>query len=607
MRFVAGSDHAGYDLKKALVAYLRDQGHDVEDLGADSSAERTDYPVYGAAVGHAVAGGRADLGLAVCGTGIGISIAANKVRGIRAAVVHDAETARLAREHNGANVICLGGRTTPPPIAIEALRAFLEAEPPPVPQPGEVLAGEAAPGVPAWPGDRDVGEGPDGAQSSRHSRRLGEIAMLESAWPVTAGIPGDAEVSRYVLEEVGRQTSTIQLIASENFTSPAVLAASGSVLTNKYAEGYPHKRYYGGNRFIDEVEDLARGRLATLFGADHANVQPHAGASANLAAYEALVPHGDTILAMALDKGGHLTHGSPASITSRLWRFVPYDLTPASSDPDVPGEVIDLDSLAEIAERERPRLIVVGTTAYTRQIHPKPFREIADSVGALLMFDIAHPAGLIAGGAHPNPVPYADVVTLTTHKTLRGPRGGAIVCRSDHAKAIDKAVFPGLQGGPLEHVIAAKAVAFKEAMSPVFREYAAHVVENAKALAAAMAGEGFRLVSGGTENHQVLVDLRSFDAELTGKEAQEVLDSAGITLNRNQIPGDPRPPYITSGLRLGTAAETTAGMGPPEMGRVASLVAAALRGREDASVLRRVRGEVGELCSGFPPYPFAWT
>jgi len=421
--------------------------------------------------------------------------------------------------------------------------------------------------------------------------------------PFDAWLRDDPEVAALLRAEAERQATTLQLIASENFTSTAVLAASGSVLTNKYSEGYPGRRYYGGNQVIDEVEDLACARLRELFGAEHANVQPHAGASANFAVYQALLEPGDTVLAMRLDQGGHLTHGSPASITSKIWRFVAYGVTPASKDPGQPGEVIDFDDVAETAKRERPRLIVAGATAYPRLIDAQPFREVADAVGAQLMFDIAHPAGLVAGGVHPNPVGIADVVTLTTHKTLRGPRGGAILCRQGLAKAVDSAVFPGLQGGPLEHAIAAKAVAFREASLPSFRDYAAAVVANAKALAAALSGEGFRLVSGGTDNHLILVDLRPFDAEVTGKQAQEVLDRAGITLNRNTIPDDPRSAFVTSGLRLGTAAQTTAGMGPAEMARVASLMGRALRGRDDDAALAGVRAEVLELCAQFPPYP----
>jgi len=421
--------------------------------------------------------------------------------------------------------------------------------------------------------------------------------------PFDTWLASDPEVARLIGAEAEREATSLQLIASENFTSPAVLATTGSIFTNKYAEGYPGRRYYGGNQVVDEVEDLARDRATALFGADHANVQPHAGATANLAVYQALLEPGDTILAMRLDHGGHLTHGSPASITSKIWNFVSYGVSPATDDPDKPGEVIDFDQVADIARKERPKLIVAGSTAYARIIDPHPFREIADSVGALLMFDVAHPAGLIAGGVHPNPVGVADVVTLTTHKTLRGPRGGAILCRSDLAKKVDSAVFPGLQGGPLEHVIAAKAVAFGEAARPEFAAYAARVVENAEALALALAAEGFRLVSGGTDNHMVLVDLRAFDGELSGKEAQEALDRAGITCNRNTIPDDPRSPFVTSGLRLGTAAETTAGMGPDEMVRIATLVGRTLLDRADDRAVARVRAEVGELCSAFPPYP----
>ena len=431
--------------------------------------------------------------------------------------------------------------------------------------------------------------------------------MTEQRWPDGPLRREDPEVASLLAEERARQRRTLQLIASENFASPAVLEATGSVLTNKYAEGYPGRRYYGGNQVVDEVEELARSRATALFGADHANVQPHAGATANLAVYQALLEPGDTILAMRLDHGGHLTHGSPASITSKVWRFVSYGVSPATGDPDKPGEVIDFDQVADLARRERPKLIVAGSTAYARIIDPVPFREIADSVGARFLFDAAHPAGLIAGGVHPSPVGVADVVTFTTHKTLRGPRGGAILCRADLAKAIDSAVFPGLQGGPLEHVVAAKAVAFAEAARPEFRAYAAAVVENAAALAGTLAEAGFRLVSGGTENHQVLVDLRTFDEELTGKEAQEVLDRAGITCNRNTIPDDPRSPFVTSGLRLGTAAETTAGMGPAEMRQVGALIGRTLRSRHDDAVVATVRGEVAELCARFAPYPTLGT
>ncbi len=410
------------------------------------------------------------------------------------------------------------------------------------------------------------------------------------------GEPTDPELFALVDRELERQSTTFQLIASENFTSRAVMAATGSVLTNKYSEGYPGRRYYGGNHVIDEVEDLARERAKALFGAQHANVQPHSGANANLAAYLAVLDAGDTVLGMRLDQGGHLTHGSPVNVSGRFYRFVSYGVT----DSD---ERIDLDQLAELARAERPKLIVAGATAYPRVIDPEPFRRIADEVGALFLFDAAHVAGLIAGGVHPNPVPFADIVTLTTHKTLRGPRGGCVLSTAAHAAAVDKAVFPGLQGGPLEHVVAAKAVAFHEAAQPDFAEYARRIVVNARALAAGLAAEGFRLVSGGTDNHLLLVDLRAFDEDLTGKVAQEVLDRAGITTNKNTVPNDPRSPFVTSGLRLGTAATTTTGMGPDEMGEIARLIGHTLRHRDSGAELASVKDEVANLCSKFPPYP----
>ncbi|HKY14697.1 MAG TPA: serine hydroxymethyltransferase [Microthrixaceae bacterium] len=405
----------------------------------------------------------------------------------------------------------------------------------------------------------------------------------------------DAEVFDLIDREVERQNTGLQLIASENFTSPAVMEAVGSALTNKYSEGYPSKRYYGGNQIIDEVEDLARVRACELFGAEHANVQPHSGANANIAVYLALLQPGDKVLGMSLDHGGHLTHGSPVNLSGRIYDFVGYRVT--ESD-----ERIDLDQLRDLALEHRPKMIVAGATAYPRVIDPEPIRAIADEVGALFLFDAAHIAGLIAGGVHPDPVPHADVVTFTTHKTLRGPRGGCILTRSEHAQAIDKAIFPGLQGGPLEHVIAGKAVAFAEAASPEFADYASQIVANAQALAAALAGEGFRLVSGGTDNHLMLVDLRPFAAELTGKDAQIALDEAGITLNKNTIPDDPRSPFVTSGLRIGTPSVTTQGMTEDEMGQIAALIARVLREPSNTDELAAVRDEVRALCSKFPVY-----
>lgn len=411
-------------------------------------------------------------------------------------------------------------------------------------------------------------------------------------WPTVS----DDETPRLLAAEAERQNTALQLIASENFASPAVMAATGSVFTNKYSEGYPGRRYYGGNQVVDEVEELARQRACQLFGADHANVQPHSGANANMAVYHALLEPGDTVLGLRLDHGGHLTHGSPVNASGLLYEFVGYGLT--GSD-----ERIDMDQVQALAAQHRPKLIVTGATAYPRLIDPEPFRTIADEVGALLVFDAAHIAGLIVGGAHPNPTPFADVVTFTTHKTMRGPRGGCILSTEALAASIDKAVFPGQQGGPQEHSIAAKAVAFAEAASPDFAAYAAQVVANASALANTLADQGFRLVSGGTDNHLMLVDLRPFDADLTGKEAQIVLDEAGITLNRNAIPDDPRSPFVTSGLRIGTPAVTTQGMKEPEMAEIGRLIAETLRRRTDPGAVASIRHEVRALCTPFAPYP----
>ena len=392
-----------------------------------------------------------------------------------------------------------------------------------------------------------------------------------------------------------RQVTGLQLIASENFASPDVMAATGSVLTNKYSEGYPSKRYYGGNAVVDDIEALAIERVKKLFGADHANVQPHSGASANMAVYLGLLNPGDTVLGLSLDHGGHLTHGSPVNASGILYKFHSFKVGPTD-------ERLNFDEIRELAIAHKPKLIVAGTTSYPRRLEPEPFKKIADEVGAMMMFDIAHIAGLVAGGAHPNPVPFADVVTFTTHKTLRGPRGGCILCRKDLAQVIDKAVFPGSQGGPLEHAIAAKAVAFQEALQPSFKQYAHQIVKNAAALAAALASHGFRLVSGGTDTHMMVVDLQPFDAELTGKEAQLVLDTAGITLNKNSIPNDPRSPFVTSGVRIGTPSVTTQGMREAEMLLIAEFIVTTLRNRNDAAKVAQVRAKVAQLCAKFPVY-----
>jgi glycine hydroxymethyltransferase len=404
----------------------------------------------------------------------------------------------------------------------------------------------------------------------------------------------DPEIARLVREETRRQAEGLELIASENFVSPAVLEATGSALTNKYAEGYPGKRYYGGCEVVDQVEQLAIDRARKLFGAEHANVQPHSGSQANMAAYFALAQPGDTLLAMSLNFGGHLTHGSPVNFSGRLFRIVPYGLR--QSD-----ETVDMDEVHRLAREHKPRILVVGASAYPRFFHFDRFAEIAREVGAAMVVDMAHIAGLVAVGLHPNPVPYADIVTSTTHKTLRGPRGGLILCREPHAKAVNSQIFPGTQGGPLEHVVAAKAVAFHEALHPSFRGYQQQILDNAKSLAEGLVTAGLRLVSGGTDNHLMLVDLRP--KKLNGKIAEEALGKAGITVNKNMIPWDPEKPFVTSGIRVGTPALTTRGMGTGEMRMVASLIGRVLDAPADEAVLARVKGEVHELTRQFPLYP----
>ena len=401
----------------------------------------------------------------------------------------------------------------------------------------------------------------------------------------------DPELGASMEKELFRQRGNIELIASENFVSPAVLAAMGSVLTNKYAEGYPDHRYYGGCQFVDEVENLARDRACKLFGADHANVQPHAGAQANLAAYFALAEYGDTILGMNLAEGGHLTHGSPVNYSGKSYHFVSYGVDPGTGR-------IDYDKVREIALSCRPKIIVAGASAYPRAIDFNKFRAIADEVGAYLMVDMAHIAGLVAAGLHESPVPYADVVTTTTHKTLRGPRGGLILCKENLAKAIDKAIFPGTQGGPLEHIIAAKAVCFGEALRPEFKEYQAQIVKNAAALADALKENGLKLVSDGTDNHLMLIDLRG--TGVTGKELEQRLDAVHITANKNMIPGDPESPFVTSGLRVGTPAATTRGFKEEEMKEIASLIAKTVFDYENSAA--EVAEKVAALCEKFPLY-----
>ena len=405
----------------------------------------------------------------------------------------------------------------------------------------------------------------------------------------------DPELKGFIDEELGRQRNKIELIASENFVSPAVMEAMGTILTNKYAEGYPGHRYYGGCEYVDKVETLAIERAKKLFGAKYANVQPHCGASTNLAVYFAFMKPGDTMMGMNLSQGGHLSHGSPVNISGKYFNVVPYGV-------DKETETIDYEALEKLAQEHQPKMIVAGASAYPRIIDFKRMAEIAHSVGALLLVDMAHIAGLVAAGLHPSPVPYADVVTTTTHKTLRGPRGGLILCNNEeYAKAINKAIFPGIQGGPLMHIVAAKAVAFGEALKPEFKTYQENIVKNAKAFADALTKEGFRLVSGGTDNHLVLVDVRN--QGLTGKDAEHLLDEIGITCNKNTIPFDPASPFITSGIRLGTPAVTTRGFNEDDMREVAAIIGLVLKNKDDAAKQQEAAARVAALCAKYPMYP----
>jgi glycine hydroxymethyltransferase len=404
----------------------------------------------------------------------------------------------------------------------------------------------------------------------------------------------DPEIYGITRDELARQRNGLELIPSENFTSLAVMEAQGGVFTNKYSEGYPGKRYYGGNEFVDKAETLAIERAKKIFHSDHANVQPHAGSQANMEAYSALLSPGDKVMGLNLSSGGHLTHGSPVNFSGKVYNVVPYNV-------DAKSHLLDFDAMEKQAKEEKPKLIVAGFTAYPRQVDFKRFREIADSCGAKLMVDMAHIAGLIAGGAHPQPFPYADVVTSTTHKTLRGPRGAIILCRQEYQVPIDKAVFPGMQGGPLEHAIAAKAVCFHEAMQPSFSQYAHQVVKNARAMADELMAQGMVLVSGGTDTHLLLVDLRNMS--MTGKEAQSALDEAGITCNKNTIPYDTQSPFVTSGIRLGTPALTTRGMKEGEMKEIARMIKRVVSAHGDSALKQKVRQEVLALTSKFPLYP----
>ncbi len=550
-----GSDHAGYALKTTLARFLNRGGVQVGDEGAHGP-ESVDYPDHAQAVARRVASGEADLGVLVCSTGVGVSIAANKVAGIRAALVHTVEGAALARQHNDANVLCLGARFVSTDQALQIVETFLQTP----------------------------------FEGGRHERRVNKIEP-DMSHSLASVDPRIAEIIRH---ERARQLENIELIASENFTSPAVMEVQGSVLTNKYAEGYPGKRWYGGCEHVDEAEQLAIERAKQLFGAEHANVQPHSGSGANMAVYFSMLKPGAKLLTMDLSHGGHLTHGNKANFSGKFFEIVHYGV-------DKESELIDYDQLARMAREHRPQMITVGASAYSRRIDFQRMGEIAREVGAMLLADIAHIAGLVAAGVHPSPVPHADFVTTTTHKTLRGPRGGLVMCRAQYAKAIDSQVFPGIQGGPLMHVIAAKAVCFHEALQAGFQAYQQQILRNAAALCDGMKRNGFRIVSGGTENHLMLVDVGA--RGLTGKQCQLALDVAGITTNKNTIPFETRSPFEGSGVRLGTPAVTTRGMREPEMLAIADMISEVLLDITNPATASKVRDRVKELTGRFPlPY-----
>ena len=557
MRIAVGADHGGLVLKEAVKQFLAGRKIEVLDLGAHT-AEASDYPDFAVAVAEAVVSGQADAGILLCTTGNGMAMAANRFPGIRAAICPSPALAGKARCHNNANVLVLGGCVTETADALRIAASWLDTP----------FSGE-----------------------TRHVRRLAKLERAGRLSEIATLASADPEVHAAIVGHIGQEDTTINLIASENTVSRAIREAQGSVLTNKYAEGYPGKRWYGGCRFVDAVETLAIERAKTLFGADHANVQPHCGSSANMAVYFSVLQPGDTILAMSLDQGGHLTHGSPVNFSGKLFRIVPYQVSAET-------EQLDYDAIEAKAAACKPKLIVAGASAYPRILDFPRFRRIADKVGAMLMVDMAHIAGLVAGGAHPSPVPYSDFVTSTTHKTLRGPRSGLVLCKAHYAQALDKTVFPGLQGGPLEHTTAAKAVCFREALQPEFKAYAAQIVANARALAGELMAHGFRLVSGGTDNHLMLVNVAA--GGLTGKEASSALDRAGIICNKNTIPFDTQSPFVTSGIRIGTAAVTTRGMREPEMRVIAGWIAEILGNVGDAALQTRVRADVEDFARQFP-------
>ncbi|MDA1045078.1 MAG: ribose 5-phosphate isomerase B [Verrucomicrobia bacterium] len=558
MKIAIGSDHGGYALKDVLKTSLKQKKIEVVDIGSDNAAA-SDYPDFAAGVARLVAQDDVDCGILICTTGIGMSITANRFQGVRAALCLTPEMAATAREHNNANVLVIGAKTTRTEDAQKILARWL----------GGAFSSE-----------------------ERHHRRVGKMDSVALASNEASSILStDPETYASIRREEARQASTVNLIASENYASRAVREAQGSVLTNKYAEGYPGKRWYHGCAHVDEVESLAIERAKALFGAEHVNVQPHSGSSANIAVYQTILKPGDVVLAMSLAHGGHLTHGHDVNLSGRLYKFVSYGVNRET-------ERIDYEAIESLAREHQPKLIVAGASAYSRILDFARFRQIADSVGAYLMVDMAHIAGLVAGGAHPSPVPYAEFVTTTTHKTLRGPRSGMILCREAFGKEVDKQIFPGIQGGPMMHTVAAKAICLAEAMQDRFRDYAHDTVSNAQVLAKVLSDAGYRLISGGTDNHLFLVDLGS--RNLTGRDAARALENAGIVVNKNAIPFDPKSPFVTSGIRLGSPAITTRGMNAADVILIGNAIVEVLDNIENVEVLRSVRERMVELTARFP-------
>jgi len=549
------ADVGAIELKEQVRSWLTSAGFPFEDLGGCNTDE------IATRVARAVANGQADSGIIIDRTGFGLSIAANKVAGVRAVLAHNSEMARLSREQHDANVLCIAAQE----IRGKRLKEILET----------------------WMNTAYIGDRQESPFKAMEPKPTPEPASSNK--PSLAEV--DPEIYRAIQDEYARQRDNIELIASENFTSRAVMEAQGSCLTNKYAEGYPRKRWYGGCENADVVEDLAIARAKQLFNADHVNVQPHSGSQANAAVYFAMLQPGDLILTMDLSHGGHLTHGHKMNFSGRFYRVVHYGVSKET-------ETIDYDALERQAKEVRPKMITAGASAYSRVIDFPRLRQIADSCGALLFIDMAHIAGLVAGGVHPSPIPHADFVTTTTHKTLRGPRGGLVFCKEKYAKDIDSQVFPGVQGGPLMHVIAAKAVALGEALRPEFRSYQQQVVRNAKALCEGMKKNGFRIVSGTTENHLMLVDLQP--KNITGKEVSDILDHAGITVNKNAIPFDTQSPFKAGGIRLGTPAVTTRGMREDEMFDIANLIEEAIEHRADDARIATIRDHVRQITARFP-------